>query len=67
LWENGHPGVQSRAPEWFQKTFECPCFTIECGVTSQLDSATRRTLPFTLEGFRDMGRDLARAVAEGLD
>ena len=67
LWENGHSGVQSRAPEWFQKTFGCPSFTIECGVTSQLDSATRRTRPFTLEAFRQLGRDLAHTIADGLD
>jgi hypothetical protein len=65
VWHNGRATTEKkRAPEWFQHTFGCPAFTIECSVVSQLDPATRRTRAFTQESFETLGRNLARFFAE---
>ncbi len=69
VWENGYiegAGMQ-RAPEWFQSTFGCPAFTLECGVVSHLDPTDRRTKVFDLDSFKELGRNLALALAEGED
>jgi len=60
------PEGPARAPEWFQDTFGCPAFTLECSVMSQFDLVTRRTQPFTLPAYQRLGRDIARAIVAGL-
>ncbi len=63
VWRDGHIG--GRAPEWFQATFGAPALTIECSTISHLDPATRTTRAFTHESLLELGRNLARALAEG--
>ncbi len=65
VWHSGGSAFPGNSNTWFQRTFTSPAMTLECGVVSQLDPDTRRTVPFTLEGFGELGRRLAHALAAG--
>jgi len=64
IWYNGRDVAEKkRAPEWFQDTFQCPAFTIECSTVSHFDPATRRSRPFTQESYEALGTNLGRFFA----